>query len=135
MRLYTNNNGSWLGTQTEAKKEFGKINLVEVPVSKEELLKFLNQHNVGATSSTEVAEKTDAIAVQSGNVPTSPLLDIEWATGEKVIIDLHNQLLKAKFAIDEIMGRIGQKPMPKESTEDAKSTRRVMRLLGDYKYD
>lgn len=118
MKLYTNNNGSWLGTQTEAKKDFGKINLVEVPVSKEELLKFLNQHNVGATSSTEVAEKTDAIAVQGGNVPTSPLLDIEWATGEKVIIDLHNQLLKAKFAIDEIMGRIGQKPMPKESAND-----------------
>tara|TARA_B100001057_G_scaffold106242_1_gene103863 strand:+ start:1144 stop:1260 length:117 start_codon:yes stop_codon:yes gene_type:complete len=38
MRLYTNNQGSWVGTQADAKREFGKDwSEVGVPTSKDEL--------------------------------------------------------------------------------------------------
>lgn len=46
MRLYTDNNGRWAGTQADA-KEFGKFDQVEVPTDKPTLLEFLNKHNVG----------------------------------------------------------------------------------------
>lgn len=44
MRLYVNSRGEWVGTQAEAKK----INAVQVdvPVSKQELLDFLNREQV-----------------------------------------------------------------------------------------
>ena len=46
MRLYTDNNGRWAGTQADA-KEFGKFDQVEVPTDKPNLLEFLNKHSVG----------------------------------------------------------------------------------------
>ena len=46
MRLYTDNNGRWAGTQADA-KEFGKFDQVEVPTDKPTLLEFLNKHSVG----------------------------------------------------------------------------------------
>jgi len=49
MRLYTDNGGAWLGTQAEARKEFGnKLRVVDVPTSKPELLAFLNENAVGS---------------------------------------------------------------------------------------
>ena len=47
MRLYTNNQGSWVGTQADAKREFGKDwNEVDVPTNKPDLLAFLNNYGV-----------------------------------------------------------------------------------------
>jgi hypothetical protein len=48
MRLYTNNQGSWVGTQADAKREFGKDwREVDVPTSKDDLLEFINFYAVG----------------------------------------------------------------------------------------
>ena len=50
MRLYTNRHGSWVGTQADARKEFGFKNEwreVDVPTDKPSLLEFLNIHKVG----------------------------------------------------------------------------------------
>lgn len=46
MRLYTNNEGGWAGTQADA-KVWGKFEQVEVPTDKATLLEFLNTHAVG----------------------------------------------------------------------------------------
>lgn len=49
MRLYTNDRGSWVGTQAEAKERFGKEwSEVNVPTDKAALLEFLNFHEVAS---------------------------------------------------------------------------------------
>ena len=49
MRLYQSSNGQWAGTQAEARRSFpGDWREVEVPVSKQQLLDWLNLHAVGA---------------------------------------------------------------------------------------
>ena len=49
MKLYTNNQGQWSGTQADARKRFkNDMRLVEVPVDKPNLLSFLNDHAVGS---------------------------------------------------------------------------------------
>ena len=45
MRLYTDNQGNWAGTQADAKK-FGRFEQVEVPTDKPTLLEFLNDRRV-----------------------------------------------------------------------------------------
>tara|TARA_R110001592_G_scaffold25460_7_gene96673 strand:+ start:3360 stop:3710 length:351 start_codon:yes stop_codon:yes gene_type:complete len=45
MRLYTNPKGEWTGTQADARK-LGSFLEVDVPTSKADLLKFLNEHRV-----------------------------------------------------------------------------------------
>ena len=56
MKLYTNNQGQWVGTQEQARKEFGKdYALVDVPVSKEALLGWLNKCRVISQSHQEAA--------------------------------------------------------------------------------
>jgi predicted trehalose synthase len=47
MKLYTDNKGSWAGTQSDA-KQFGEYEQVEVPTDKPTLLEFLNEYQVGA---------------------------------------------------------------------------------------
>ena len=47
MRLYTDNQGNWAGTQADA-KQFGEYEQVEVPTDKPTLLEFLNEYKVGA---------------------------------------------------------------------------------------
>ncbi len=49
MKLYTNNQGHWSGTQADARKRFkNDMRLVEVPVDKPNLLSFLNDNAVGS---------------------------------------------------------------------------------------
>ena len=49
MKLYTNNQGQWSGTQADARKRFkNDMRLVEVPVDKPNLLAFLNYNAVGS---------------------------------------------------------------------------------------
>ena len=47
MKLYTDNEGNWRGTQAEARREFNKWSVVEVPTNKVDLLIFLNDFDVG----------------------------------------------------------------------------------------
>lgn len=47
MRLYTDSNGRWAGTQSDA-KQFGEYEQVDVPTDKPTLLEFLNEYQVGA---------------------------------------------------------------------------------------
>ena len=49
MKLYTNKRGDWAGTQADARKLDGKYIGVDVPVSKSDLLVFLNENKVSAT--------------------------------------------------------------------------------------
>lgn len=46
MRLYTDKNGRWVGTQAEAKKLFGEVYQVEVPTDKAALMEYLNDRRV-----------------------------------------------------------------------------------------
>ncbi|MFZ9014962.1 MAG: hypothetical protein ACO21T_12980 [Alphaproteobacteria bacterium] len=49
MKLYTNNQGQWSGTQADARKRFkNDMRQVEVPVDKPNLLAFLNDNAVGS---------------------------------------------------------------------------------------
>lgn len=59
MRLYTNSHGSWVGTQSDAKREFGKDwKEVDVPTDKPNLLKYLNDEGVsGRPTSIPMLEK------------------------------------------------------------------------------
>jgi len=54
MRLYKNSNGVWAGTQADARKMCGKdYTVVDVPVDKPSLLKFLNLNQVGSLTSND----------------------------------------------------------------------------------
>lgn len=49
MKLYTNNQGEWTGTQADARKQFkAAMRIVEVPTDKPSLLAFLNDNAVGS---------------------------------------------------------------------------------------
>ncbi|MFZ9079397.1 MAG: hypothetical protein ACO23H_12750 [Alphaproteobacteria bacterium] len=57
MRLYTNNRGAWVGTQAEAKAQFGKdYALVDVPTSKDALMRWLNNCRVVSQAHAEAGE-------------------------------------------------------------------------------
>jgi hypothetical protein len=68
MRLYTNKRGDWAGTQADARKlgtcdfrgRYGKYIEVDVPVSKADLLTFLNQNSVGAMAVQDKPEPAPA---------------------------------------------------------------------------
>ena len=45
MKLYTDNQGTWVGTQIEA-KQLDQYEQIEVPTDKPNLLKFLNERRV-----------------------------------------------------------------------------------------
>ena len=60
MRLYTNKRGDWAGTQADAKKLAGKFIEVDVPVSKADLLAFLNQNSVGSMAVESKPQPTTA---------------------------------------------------------------------------
>tara|TARA_Y100001937_G_scaffold16753_1_gene23090 strand:+ start:293 stop:613 length:321 start_codon:yes stop_codon:yes gene_type:complete len=54
MKLYRNSNGVWAGTQADARKMCGKdYTVVDVPVDKPSLLKFLNLNQVGSLTSND----------------------------------------------------------------------------------
>lgn len=79
MRLYTNNKGEWTGTQADAKKAWGKdMALVDVPVSKEALMKWLNSCRVVSQRHAQIADQfnTPSEAPQV----TRPQYNHPWAT-------------------------------------------------------
>jgi hypothetical protein len=60
MRLYVNSRGEWVGTQAEAKK-IAAVQ-VDVPVSKQELLDFLNREQVCRSIATHGAPELPSTA-------------------------------------------------------------------------
>lgn len=68
MKLYTTGKGHWAGTQADArklKKEHGvSCDMHEVPVAKQELLDFLNEHQVSIADVTPDEELTP-VAVET----------------------------------------------------------------------
>ena len=71
MKLYTNNQGKWAGTQADA-KQLGDFEQVEVPTDKPTLLAFLNEYEVGAA---------DVVSAQMEMVQnvTAPVKTGDWA--------------------------------------------------------
>jgi hypothetical protein len=54
MRLYTDEQGQWFGTQADARRNAPRVwKEVDVPVAKQELLEFLNSHTVGKQQQEE----------------------------------------------------------------------------------
>ena len=54
MILYRSSKGQWVGTQRDAQRYFPRDwEQVEVPVSKVQLIEFLNVHKVGATQAEQ----------------------------------------------------------------------------------
>jgi len=54
MILYKSSKGQWVGTQRDAQRYFPKDwEQVDVPVSKEYLIEFLNENKVGATKTEQ----------------------------------------------------------------------------------
>ena len=54
MRLYKSSKGQWVGTQRDAQRYFPKDwKQVDVPVSKVQLIEFLNENKVGATQTEQ----------------------------------------------------------------------------------
>jgi|TARA_R110000822_G_C14889887_1_gene447611 hypothetical protein len=47
MKLYTDSEGNWRGTQAEARRDLHMWTTEEVPTSKADLLTFLNTYKVG----------------------------------------------------------------------------------------
>tara|TARA_Y100000015_G_C2387246_1_gene88142 strand:+ start:611 stop:979 length:369 start_codon:yes stop_codon:yes gene_type:complete len=65
MRLYTNRHGSWVGTQADARKQFGFKNEwreVDVPTDKPNLLQFLNTYAVGGEKVEPIVADTPRTA-------------------------------------------------------------------------
>tara|TARA_R100001440_G_scaffold66696_1_gene87783 strand:+ start:202 stop:534 length:333 start_codon:yes stop_codon:yes gene_type:complete len=54
MILYKSSKGQWVGTQRDAQRYFPRDwEQVDVPVSKVQLIEFLNEHKVGATQTEQ----------------------------------------------------------------------------------
>ena len=71
MRLYTQN-GHWVGTQAEAKREHGEVNLVDVPTDKAALLEWLNFHAVGSSYVPPIDSDSIRTAVPTRSSSTRP---------------------------------------------------------------
>jgi hypothetical protein len=78
MRLYTNNQGVWAGTQADAKKLFkvpntptGNFVEVDVPTTKAELMEFLNTHRCRPQSGQDL--ERDSVKFNDPSIaPSSP---------------------------------------------------------------
>ena len=71
MKLYTQN-GRWVGTQAEAKREFGEVTLVDVPTDKQALLDWLNFHAVGSSYVAPIDSDSIRTAVSPQSNITKP---------------------------------------------------------------
>ena len=73
MRLYYDQKGGWAGTQSDAKKAFGKDWWeIDVPTSKAEMLEFLNLHNCLRDPNLEEDLSFGPIVVEDDGVDAHP---------------------------------------------------------------
>ena len=88
MRLYTNKDGQWFGTQRDAQKGAPRNWVeVDVPTSKQDLINWLNARKVGSTNSQVSApEPTPTLEpeVTSGLLTTDAYSWVKWALDKLV---------------------------------------------------
>jgi len=68
MKLYTDCEGNWRGTQAEARKDLNMWQTHEVPTSKAELLIFLNAHKVADLRLTTATNSHEFVHDDEGEV-------------------------------------------------------------------
>ena len=114
MRLYTNKKGQWVGTQAEAKREFGEVYQVEVPTDKAALLEYLNDRRVihGNSPENVFSEAPTAHPVHKEPLPAS-MKPHAWQTirecAERASIkDLSVALAVYMNRVDELADNVGQ---------------------------
>ena len=76
MRLYTDNEGNWRGTQAEARRDLNMWSTEEVPTSKADLLTFLNTHNVQASDGLDKLEGISPELTPTVRPTVSPIDEI-----------------------------------------------------------
>lgn len=119
MRLYTNKKGQWVGTQAEAKKQFGEIYQVEVPTDKAALLEYLNDRRVihGNSPENVFSEAPTAHPVHKEPLPATMKPATQkahaWQTirecAERASIkDLSVALAVYMNRVDELADNVGQ---------------------------
>ena len=88
MRLYTNKDGQWFGTQRDAQRGAPRNWVeVEVPTSKQDLINWLNARKVGSTNSQVSApEPTLEPEVTSGLLTTDAYSWVRWALDKLVSV-------------------------------------------------
>ena len=83
MKLYTDNRGTWVGTQADSKKKKYAFEQVDVPKDKTNLLEFLNKMQVpGSPGEAVLPEKKNEPSPED----TIPKWKQEWQNtrGDKV---------------------------------------------------
>ena len=106
MKLYVNSHGEWVGTQAEAKK----INAVQVdvPVSKAELLEFLNREQVCRSIATHGSPQmqTQAPVYQSNLTKPHAWQTIRECAEQAILKDLGVALAVLMDRLDEVADNV-----------------------------
>jgi len=77
MKLYTNNQGEWAGTQADARKRFkNDMRIIEVPTDKPSLLAFLNENQVGSFDALGGKPNNDQLSNMMGGNPLDSFPDV-----------------------------------------------------------
>ena len=80
MILYRSSKGQWVGTQRDAQRYFPKDwEQVDVPVSKEYLIEFLNVHKVGAYSQSPPPQQPVMTAPDPEQIDPEAYSWVRWA--------------------------------------------------------
>ena len=109
MRLYKSSKGQWVGTQRDAQRDFPRDwEETEVPVSKENLIEFLNLHKVGAYSQSPPPQQTVVTAPDPEQIDPEAYSWVSWAYETLARVDkaealkmLEKGLSKQKEMIDD----------------------------------
>lgn len=104
MKLYTQN-GRWVGTQAEAKREFGEVTLVDVPTDKQALLDWLNEHQVGGSGAITQATVT---AAPSANAVPHAWQTIRECAEKASIADLTVALAVLMNRVSDLADQVGE---------------------------
>ena len=81
MILYKSSKGQWVGTQRDAQRYFPRDwEQVDVPVSKVQLIEFLNTHKVGASSERAVGQIPPTVTTAPHPDQLNPEAD-SWVQG------------------------------------------------------
>ena len=112
MKLYTQN-GRWVGTQAEAKREFGEITLVDVPTDKQALLNWLNEHRVGGDTTTRSDISPTVAVADEPKVTQLPMKPHQWQTirqcaEQASLKDLTVALAVYMNRVDELAEKAGE---------------------------
>ena len=107
MKLYTQN-GRWVGTQAEAKREFGEVTLVDVPTDKQALLDWLNEHQVGGSGVTTHTTATAAPVHQSNLTKPHAWQTIRECAEKASIADLTVALAVLMNRVSDLADQVGE---------------------------